>query len=56
MSINLDKIMEHIDRIGIEEVNRRLDSYPAIGPTVEEYFGKEKCDEFKKKIAESGSE
>ena len=56
MAINVDKIMEYIDRIGVDEANRRIDSYPQVGPTVEEYFGEQKCEEFEKAITKSGSE
>lgn len=50
--INIDKIMEHIDRIGVEEAQRRLDQYAqeVDGPSAEEWFGKNAVDSIQKEI------
>lgn len=50
--INIDKIMEHIDRIGVEEAQRQLDQYAqeVDGPSAEEWFGKNAVDSIQKEM------
>jgi len=50
--INLDKVMEHIDRIGVDEARRRIEQYDkeANGPTAEEFFGKDAIDALQKEL------
>lgn len=48
--INLKKIHEYIDKIGIEEALKKIDSYDVIGPTAVETFGEQAVQQLEKEI------
>lgn len=50
MSINIKKILEHIDEIGIQETIDKIGNYDVIGPSSEEFFGIEPIKHLEKEI------